>query len=183
MTKSSLALSLRQTLFLAAGFLALAGATSLGVPADEKEQPEAVRIHIAGIRMVGPDQALLLLADEKEERAVPMAVGRNQGIAIALGQEGTPTPRPMTHDLLVHILKALGASVDRITVTELKQDTYYAEIALRTAEDAYQIDARPSDAIALAVRLDAPMFASAGLLRLQMEDDDPDLVARSAVIH
>ncbi len=125
----------------------------------------SVPVHLAGIRMVGPDQVMLLLADEKEERAVPIAVGRDQGIAIYLGKEGAETPRPMTHDLLVQILKTLKASVERITVTELRQNTYYAEIALRSDRSLHHIDARPSDAIALAVRLAAPMFAASDLLR------------------
>jgi hypothetical protein len=124
-----------------------------------------VPVHLAGIRMVGPDQVMLLLADEKEDRAVPIAVGRDQGIAIYLGKEGAETPRPMTHDLLVQILRTLKASVERITVTELRQNTYYAEIDLRSDGSLHRIDARPSDAIALAVRLAAPMFAAPDLLR------------------
>jgi uncharacterized protein len=124
-----------------------------------------VPVHVAGIRMVGPDQVLLFLADEKEERAMPMAVGRDQGVAIYLGKEHASTPRPLTHDLLVRILKALGAVVEKVTVTGLKQDTYFAEITLRSGQQVHRIDARPSDAIALALRLDAPAFAAAALLR------------------
>ena len=96
---------------------------------------------------------------------MPMAVGRDQGMAIYLGKEHAAIPRPLTHDLLVQILKALGAVVEKVTVTGLKEDTYYAEITLRSGKKVHQIDARPSDAIALALRLDAPAFAAAGLLR------------------
>ncbi|MBI4169074.1 MAG: bifunctional nuclease family protein [Acidobacteria bacterium] len=124
-----------------------------------------VPVHIAGIQMISPDQVLLLLADEKEEKAVPISVGRDQGIAIYLGKEKAEAPRPMTHDLLANILKTLGAVVERVTITDLKRDTYFAEIALRSGDEAHAIDARPSDAIALAVRLNAPIFSAPGLLR------------------
>ena len=144
---------------------------------EEKEKTGPVRVHIAGIRMVGPDQTLLVLADEKEKRAVPISVGRGQGVAIVLGREKTPTPRPMTHDLMVLMLKTLGAAVERVTVTELKGDTYYAEIAVRAGDRGHRIDPRPSDAIALAVRLDTPIFASPELLRLQLGSDEPGVVA------
>ena len=155
-------------------------------PAPQPRSPQAtapadlVPIHIAGIRMVGPEQVLLFLADEKEERAVPMAVGRDQGVAIYLGKERAPTPRPMTHDLLVQILRALGATVEKVTVTELKEETYYAEIALRSGKTLHRIDARPSDAVALAVRLDVPMFAARGLLKSLSELGQPEVTTSAS---
>lgn len=145
---------------------------------DDAAEPDRVPVHIAGIHMVSPEQVLLLLADDSEERAVPIAVGRDQGIAIYLGKAKAPTPRPMTHDLLVQILRELDVEVERVTVTELREDTYYAEIDLRSAQTAHAIDSRPSDAIALAVRIDAPIFASPALLRPFGQDGEPDMVAR-----
>ena len=127
--------------------------------------PATVPVHISGIQMIGPEQVLLLLADEKEERAVPISVGRDQGIAIYLGRMKADTPRPMTHDLLANILSELGAVIDKVTVTDLKNDVYYAEISLRAGGKVHAIDARPSDAIALAVRTSAPIFASPVLLK------------------
>jgi hypothetical protein len=141
----------------------LAGAAFAPLPAAE--DAAHVAVHIAGIEVVGPDQVMLLLADETEERALPIAIGRDQGLAIYLGKEKTATPRPMTHDLLAGMLKTLGAVVERITVTALRQDTYYAEISVRAAGRTHTVDARPSDAIALAVRTDAPMFSAPALLR------------------
>src|SRR5881628_2483861 len=79
-----------------------------------------ILVHIAGIQMVGPEQVMLVLADEKEERAVPIAVGRDQGIAIYMGKEKAEVPRPMTHDLLVSVLKVMGGVVEKVTVTELR---------------------------------------------------------------
>jgi bifunctional DNase/RNase len=132
-----------------------------------------VPVHISGLRMLGPEQVLLLLADDAEERAVPISVGRDQGIAIYLGRVKADTPRPMTHDLMANIVSALGAVVQRITVTDLKDDVYFAEIRLKSGGRTLAIDARPSDAIALAVRTGAPMFASPGLLKSLAEPGAP----------
>ena len=87
--------------FLTGGFPTLPGLVFICLPlclaaVIPGPPPEPVPVHIAGIRMVAPEQVLLFLADEKEERAVPMAVGRDQGIAIYLGKERAQTPRPMT---------------------------------------------------------------------------------------
>src|SRR5437867_111824 len=124
-----------------------------------------VPVHIPGIKMIGPEQFLLLLADETEERAVPISVGRDQGLAIYLGKMKADTPRPLTHDLLANILTVLGAVIDKITVTELKDDVYFAEISLRAGGKIHSIDARPSDAIALAVPPNAPIFAAVALMK------------------
>jgi bifunctional DNase/RNase len=133
-----------------------------------------VPVHISGIKMIGPEQVLLLLADEAESRAVPISVGREQGIAIYLGRMKADTPRPMTHDLLANILGVLGATIERITVTDLKSDVYFAEISLMAGGRIHAVDARPSDAIALAVRTGAPMFAAPGLLRSLDAPGTPD---------
>lgn len=148
---------------------------SVTITADGEAQSgdEPVLVHLAGVRMVGPEQALLVLADEDETRAVPIAVGKDQGLAIYLGQEKTPTPRPMTHDLMVQILATLGADVEKVIITELREGTFYAEIVLRKGRKEHRIDARPSDAIALAVRLDAPILASPDLLTAIGEDGTP----------
>lgn len=147
---------------------------ALGAPAASAARSPApapgpaqgpVPVHVAGIRQTGPDQVLLLLADESEQRAVPIGVGRDQGIAIYLGKMKAGPARPMTHDLLATILGVLGAVIEKITVTDLKADVYFAEISLRAGGKVHPIDARPSDAIALAVRLNAPMFSAPALLK------------------
>ena len=134
---------------------------------------KTVAVHIAGLQMIGPEQALLLLADDSEKRGVPIAVGRDQGVAIYLGKEGMETPRPMTHDLIAQILKTLEIDVTRVTVTALKGDTYFAEIGLSLNGDEHVIDARPSDAIALAVRLEVPISVAPDLLRPIGESGSP----------
>jgi bifunctional DNase/RNase len=138
---------------------------------------DPIPVHLAFIRPVGPEQVMLILADALEERGVPINVGRDQGIAIYLGKERTRTLRPMTHDLLVQILKTLDVAIERVTITALREGTYYSEILLRSPAGAYPVDARPSDAIALAVRLDAPMFAAPDLLRTRDGAGRPDVRA------
>lgn len=157
-------------------FLALLASPVLSAqePAPAPGRPDLpVAVHVAGLRQTGTDQVLLILADEGEQRAVPIAVGRDQGIAIYLGRTKTETARPMTHDLLAGILTVLGGVVDKITVTGLKSDIYFAEISLRAGGKVHPIDARPSDAIALAVRLNAPMFSVASLLK-PVDDSEPE---------
>ncbi len=140
---------------------------SAAAATPEASSADLIPVHLAFIRPVGPEQVMLILADATEERGVPITVGRDQGISIYLGREGAKTPRPMTHDLLVQILKALDVTIESVTVTALHNDTYYSEILLRSPAGAHRVDARPSDAIALAVRLDAPMFAAPDLLRMR----------------
>ncbi|MBI1951361.1 MAG: bifunctional nuclease family protein [Acidobacteria bacterium] len=154
--------------------LAIQGQGATAATLDPGPGPAAgpVPVHIAGISQTGPDQVLLILADESEQKAVPIAVGRDQGLAIYLGKTRTETARPMTHDLLAAILGVLGAEVEKITVTGLKEDVYFAEISLRADGKVHPIDARPSDAIALAVRLNAQMFSAPALLKT-LDGSDP----------
>ena len=146
---------------------------TIGADGKAERGDAPVLVHLAGIRMVGPEQALLLLADEDERRAVPIAVGRDQGLAIYLGQEKTPTPRPLTHDLIVQILDTLQVEVERVVITELRDGTYYSDIVLKQGRKKFDIDARPSDAIALAVRLEVPILASPALLTDIEEEGGP----------
>jgi bifunctional DNase/RNase len=141
-------------------------------PASPEARP--VPVHVSGIKVIGPDQVLLLLADDKEERAVPISVGRDQGLAIYLGRTRTGTPRPMTHDLLANVLAVLGADIEKITITEMRDNVYYAEINLKSGDQVHVIDARPSDAIALALRTHAPMFAAPALLHRFAAAEEPD---------
>lgn len=169
----------RWGILLALCFSLAAEAAPRRIRAPGKDVDEAlVPVHILGLRMAGPEQAVLLLADEDERRAVPIAIGRDQGIAIYLGKERASTPRPMTHDLMVRMLSALKADIEQVIITELKESTYYAEIVIRSGRKTLRIDARPSDAIALAVRVDAPIAAAAWLLTALEEEDAPSMIAR-----
>lgn len=101
---------------------------------------------------------VVLLMDQKESQILPIWVGPFEAQAIALAMQGILTPRPMTHDLLCSICENLGARVNKVLVQDIRDGTYYAELYLQQADKEVVIDARPSDAIALALRTNAPLF-------------------------
>jgi bifunctional DNase/RNase len=107
---------------------------------------------------------VLLRETEGDRRVLPIFIGSPEATAIAFALERVETPRPMTHDLLKNLLEELDVSVERVVVTELRDSTFYAEIHLRRNGQSHTVSSRPSDAIALAVRCSAPLFASEELL-------------------
>ncbi len=103
----------------------------------------------------------VLLKTAEGNRFLPIWIGAPEAQAILMKLQGTAAPRPLTHDLFTSILGQLEAKVERISVTDLKENTFYAVITLaREGGEEIEIDSRPSDAIALAVRADAPIFAA-----------------------
>jgi bifunctional DNase/RNase len=101
---------------------------------------------------------MIILRDEEEKRSLPIWVGLFEANAIALELEKISTPRPMTHDLIKNILESLDARVQKIVVNDLRDNTFYAVIHLRLGSADITVDSRPSDAIALALRVGAPIF-------------------------
>jgi uncharacterized protein len=109
--------------------------------------------------MVGK-QPIVLLKTAEGNRFLPIWIGHPEAAAILMKLQGASTPRPMTHDLVTEILSQLDAQVVRITVTELRENTFFAEITVQQDGSEIQVDSRPSDAIALAIRAEAPIFAA-----------------------
>ncbi|MFQ5718927.1 MAG: bifunctional nuclease family protein [Acidobacteriota bacterium] len=103
---------------------------------------------------------IVILRDSAGEAILPIWVGLFEANAIALQLENITTPRPMTHDLLRSILSTVAAQVERIVITDLKENTFYASLHLSLDGEPVQVDSRPSDAIALALRTDSPIFAN-----------------------
>jgi hypothetical protein len=106
------------------------------------------------------NMALVILRDLEGTKALPIWVGIPEANAIALEIEQVPTPRPMTHDLIKNILEGIHATVTRVVVNDLKDSTFYATITLSVGGREYHIDSRPSDAIAVALRVKAPIFVT-----------------------
>lgn len=125
-----------------------------------------VEMELLGVRLELPANAPVVLLKEQlgAQRVLSIYIGPEEAKAIALALEGIATPRPMTHDLLRDTLEALGATVQRIAVTELRDRTFYAEIELQLAGRTIRVSSRPSDAIALAVRAAAPIYAAEAVL-------------------
>ena len=105
-------------------------------------------------------QPIVLLKTADGNKFLPIWIGHPEAAAILMKLQGASTPRPMTHDLVTDMLEQLDAQVTRITVTELKENTFYASITVAQNGSEIEIDSRPSDAIALAVRAEAPIFAN-----------------------
>ena len=109
-------------------------------------------------------QRVVILKEKKSERYLPIWIGAAEADAIAVKLQGVAVPRPLTHDLLNSIIETLGANVDSIIVSELKNDTFYARLILNVGEGQLEVDCRPSDSLALAVRTDAPIYAEETVL-------------------
>ena len=107
---------------------------------------------------------MIILRDEDEKRALPIWVGLAEANAIALELEKIPHPRPMTHDLIKNIIESVDARVAKVVVSDLRDNTFYAVIHLRLGSADITVDSRPSDAIALALRADAPIYVEEEVL-------------------
>jgi bifunctional DNase/RNase len=105
-------------------------------------------------------QPIVLLKTADGNKFLPIWIGHPEAAAILMKLQGAATPRPMTHDLMADMLEQLDAEVTQITVTELRDNTFYASITVRQNGAEIEIDSRPSDAIAIAVRAEAPIFAA-----------------------
>ncbi|MBA7468877.1 MAG: bifunctional nuclease family protein [Dehalococcoidia bacterium] len=109
-------------------------------------------------------QRVVILKEKMAKRYLPIWIGPSEADAIAVKLQGVTVPRPLTHDLLGSVIDSLGAALDSIIVSDLKSDTFYAKIILNVDGQQVEIDSRPSDALALAVRTDAPIFAEEAVL-------------------
>ena len=108
---------------------------------------------------------IIILRDDEEKRSLPIWIGIYEANAIALELEKIETPRPMTHDLIKNILETIEARVQKVVVTDLKENTFYAVLHLQVGGTEYTVDSRPSDAIALALRVGAPIYVDEEVVR------------------
>ena len=113
--------------------------------------------------MVGK-QPIVLLRTLDGNKFLPIWIGHPEAAAFLMKLQGTPTARPMTHDLVTSMLDELNATVSKVAVTELRENTFHALITLQVDGSEIEIDSRPSDALALAVRTEAPIFVSEAVL-------------------
>ena len=126
---------------------------------------QLVPMSIKGL-MLDPvsNSPIVVLKDEDEKFFLPIWVGIFEANAIALQLENVTTPRPMTHDLLRNMIAELDARVIRVVINDLRDSTFFAQIRVITGERTLELDARPSDAIALALRTEAPIFVAQSVL-------------------
>jgi uncharacterized protein len=122
-------------------------------------------------------QPIVLLKTADGNKFLPIWIGHPEAAAILMKLQSQAPPRPMTHDLLSDMLEQLEAQVVRITVTELRENTFYAQITVQQDGHEIEVDSRPSDAIALAIRAEAPIFAADRVIEesaIEFEGEDVD---------
>ncbi len=143
----------------------MAGETRIVGTKSSLEVPVEIEVQIRGL-MMDPvtNMPIVILKDVESEMVLPIWVGIFEANAIAIELEKTATPRPMTHDLLRNLARGLNATVNKVVVSELKDDTFYAVIWMEQEGETVAIDARPSDAIALALRFDCPIYVNRDVL-------------------
>lgn len=124
-----------------------------------------IRVTIDSIRvsLISPHR-IVVLREEDGERYVPIWVGPNEAEALSINLRGTEVPRPLTHDLLKQMVEALDATVSHILISDLRDEVFYATIVLEAEGRVVEVDARPSDAINLAVRTSAAIFVAEQVL-------------------
>jgi bifunctional DNase/RNase len=127
---------------------------------------ELVPLNLEGLRIEATINAPVMLLRERggEERVVPIFIGAPEASAIQYALDGHVPERPLTHDLTLRLLEEAGATPVRVVITEVRDQTYYAELELRLGERTRRVSCRPSDAVALAVRAEIPILATPELM-------------------
>jgi bifunctional DNase/RNase len=148
-----------------------------------------VEMELVGVRVEMPSSSpIALLREIGGNRLLPIFIGAPEATAIAFAIEEVVTPRPMTHDLFREVLDDLGVSLEKVTVTELRDGVFFAELELNGRDGVHTISSRPSDAIALAARTGSPIYATesvlsdAGYTEDQLADDEADPEEREEVV-
>ncbi|MCH7673970.1 bifunctional nuclease family protein [candidate division KSB1 bacterium] len=128
---------------------------------------------------------VVILKDDVNNKWLPIVVGNTEAQAIALQLENVSPPRPLTHDLIKSLLESVKAKISRVVVSDLRENTYYAVLSMKLNGQSTDIDARPSDAIALALRMHAPIFVSDEVMSKASVDDkeiDEEDIAAAAPV-
>ncbi len=141
-------------------------AVALGAEKTEKKDEDALQE--MEIEALGFDQAtqtpVVLLTDKKKEKVLPIWVGLCEARSIEIGISGMIPPRPLTYDLIAAVIRTLNAEVKKVVITDLRDQVFYAQVIVSVNGKVSKIDARPSDAIALASRMKSPIFVSKSVL-------------------
>lgn len=128
------------------------------------KKDEMVELKVEGVGADSHNQPVVILRDSSGKRSVPIWIGPAEAVAISVELEGQRLPRPMTHDLIRNILSELQIGVAQVVISEVRGGTYYARLVLQTNGMVKEIDCRPSDGIAIALRVHAPIFIPDRLL-------------------
>jgi len=158
-----------------------------GVLGCRQQPPAEVAVRVEAVAFDYTSRSPVVILVEKDgSRQLPIWIGPSEAQAIAMRLEGMTPPRPLTHDLLHRLLQEGGVEVEKVVVTGLKDGVYFAEIHLHGKKGLVKVDSRPSDAIALAVRCEKPIYVARGLLeeqgqRKQLVQTQPELRVRAGI--
>jgi bifunctional DNase/RNase len=133
-----------------------------------------IEVNVNGIFLTQSQASGIILKEKNGDRTLPIVIGEYEAQSIALGLENIKPPRPITHDLTLSILESCGVSIDSVLITELKNNTYYAVIRLKKKLKYWDVDARPSDAIAMAVRSTIPIFVDDEVMNVGSYEPDEE---------
>jgi uncharacterized protein len=141
-----------------------------------------IELSLVGVRVELPsNQPIVLLKETQGDRYLPIWIGAVEATAIAFALQGVETPRPMTHDLMRDMLSEMNAEVERIVISDLVDQTFFATIKMASNGNQSEVSSRPSDAIALAVRINAPLYASEEVLEaagIELKDEEESEVEK-----
>jgi uncharacterized protein len=135
-----------------------------------------MKVDKLGIDLLTHDP-VVILKDVEGKRFLPILIGPFEATSIALALEGAPVPRPLSHDLMRSMLETLDARLEQIVIHDIRESTFFAKLVIRTNGELQEIDARPSDCIALALRMQAPIFVSD---KIVLEEAVPEKGAEAA---
>jgi len=133
-----------------------------------------IEVNVNGIFLTQSQASGIILKEKDGDRTLPIVIGEYEAQSIALGLENIKPPRPITHDLTLSMLESCGVTMDSVLITELKNNTYYAVIRLKKKLKYWDVDARPSDAIAMAVRSTIPIFVDEEVMNLGSYEPDEE---------
>jgi uncharacterized protein len=131
-----------------------------------KDKNAMIEVNVNGIFMTQSQASGIILKEKNGDRTLPIVIGEYEAQSIALGLEKIKPPRPITHDLTLNLLESCGVKIDSVLITELKNNTYFAVIRLSKNLEFWDVDARPSDAIAMAVRSMIPIFVEEEVMKV-----------------
>jgi bifunctional DNase/RNase len=145
-----------------------------------KDKNTMIEVNVNGIFMTQSQASGIILKEKNGVRTLPIVIGEYEAQSIALGLEKIKPPRPITHDLTLNLLESCGVKIDSVLITELKNNTYFAVIRLSKNLEFWDVDARPSDAIAMAVRSMIPIFVEEEVMKVgsykpEEEGEDADV--------
>ncbi len=139
-----------------------------------------VKVHIDGLAMdMVSNSPVVVLASKELEKVLPIWIGHNEAWAIAMEISGLGSKRPLTHDLFKNTIDAMGGKLDKVEVTELKEQTFYARLFISIDGRSITVDSRPSDSIALALKAGCPIYAEEELFTVEQQEEADDDAADS----